>query len=192
MIVLVGSTRPAKVQGVRDALAAIGQRHPAFAGADLVTHDLTAIAPRMPMTVAEIIAGARRRAEVLIERRPAPSRPAGPASDHVFAIGLEGGVDPLPDVVGYWTLQTWSAITDGDRWGFGAGPALLLPERVSARVAAGAELGDVIDELAAEAVRGTRGAWGVLTHDLIGRRDAFRLAVIAAFAPFYNASAWRK
>ena len=40
-------------------------------------------------------------------------------------------------------------------------------------------------------VRGTRGAWGVLTRDLVGRRDAFRLAVLAAFAPFYNSAAYR-
>jgi non-canonical (house-cleaning) NTP pyrophosphatase len=44
----------------------------------------------------------------------------------------------------------------------------------------------VIDALAGKAVRGTRGAWGVLTLDLIGRQDSFRSAILAALAPFYN------
>jgi len=55
---------------------------------------------------------------------------------------------------------------------------------------ASAVLGDVIDAIAAAHVRGTRGAWGVLTRDLISRRDAFRLAILSAFAPFYNAAAY--
>jgi non-canonical (house-cleaning) NTP pyrophosphatase len=88
-------------------------------------------------------------------------------------------------------LQTWAAVTDGQRWGYGAGPSLALPPDVADSVTAGEELGDVIDRLAGSQVRGTRGAWGLLTRDLIGRRDAFRLAVLAAFAPFYNEGAWR-
>lgn len=47
-------------------------------------------------------------------------------------------------------------------------------------------LGDVLDRAAAAAVRSTRGAWGVLTLDLIGRHDSFRAAILAALAPFYN------
>jgi non-canonical (house-cleaning) NTP pyrophosphatase len=50
----------------------------------------------------------------------------------------------------------------------------------------GRELGDVIDELARARVRGTRGAWGVLTLDLIACQDSFRSAILAALAPFYN------
>jgi len=55
-------------------------------------------------------------------------------------------------------------------------------------VLSGRELGDVIDEVARKAVRGTRGAWGVLTLDLIGRGDSFTSALLAALAPFYNAA----
>ncbi len=63
---------------------------------------------------------------------------------------------------------------------------MVLPAPIAARVLAGEELGEVIDAMAGAHVRGTRGAWGVLTHDLITRRDAFRSAVIAALTPFYR------
>jgi non-canonical (house-cleaning) NTP pyrophosphatase len=36
-------------------------------------------------------------------------------------------------------------------------------------------------------IRDEQGAWGVLSGDLIHRDESFRVAVITAFAPFYNA-----
>jgi non-canonical (house-cleaning) NTP pyrophosphatase len=104
----------------------------------------------------------------------------------VPAIGVEGGLDPLPSNGDHYVLKTWAAITDGTRWGFGAGGAIVLPDAVTHDVLEGRELGDVIDALAGSAVRGTRGAWGVLTLDLIDRRDSFRSAILAGLAPFYN------
>lgn len=176
MIIRVGSTRPAKVGGVRDALTAIARVDSRFADASIETHDVTQIAPRQPLSAAEIVDGARRRAEAV-------------ACRDGFAIGVEGGLHEV--VPGTWSLQSWAAVTNGHRWGLGAGPALVIPSRLVERVLAGEELGDVIDREAGQHVRGTRGAWGVLTLDLIGRQEAFRLAVIAAFAPFFNPEPWR-
>lgn len=186
MQILVGSLRPAKIDGVREALAAVSALDPAFADAQLRSVDLTEIAPRMPMSQAQIVAGARRRAAAL---SAAPEFRRG----QTLAIGLEGGLHPI-DVGGaeVFTLETWAAVTDGAQWGYGAGGSLEVPVAIAARVRRGEELGDIMDELTGESVRGTRGAWGVLTRDLVGRRDAFRLAVIAALAPFYNRPAYAR
>ena len=183
MIVLVGSTRPAKVEGTREALTAIAGLDARFSAFSIESFDLTHIAPRQPMSLEEIIDGAVARADALV-RVPRFQDSRVPR----FAIGVEGGLHEVTK--GAWSLQTWAAVTDGTRWGYGAGPAIVLPVGVVERVHGGEELGDVIDGLVGDSVRGTRGAWGVLTHDLIGRRDAFRLAVLAAFARFYNARAW--
>jgi len=49
------------------------------------------------------------------------------------------------------------------------------------------ELGLVIDQMAGmQDVRSRQGAWGVLSRDLVTRSMSFELALIAAFAPFYN------
>ena len=181
MIVLLGSTKPAKIDGARDALRAIAAVDARFANPDIHTFDLTHVAPRMPMSSAEIVVGARRRALAMMDRE---SRPC-------FAVGLEGGLSPI-GVGGPFALHTWAAVTDGEQWGYGAGGAVGIPPHVAARVLAGEELGDVVDGLVGEPTRGTRGAWGVLTRDLVTRRDAFRLAVLAAFAPFYNAGAYSR
>ena len=186
MIVLLGSTKPAKVDGARDAIDVIAAVDPRFANPDIRTFDLTHIAPRMPMSESEIVYGARTRAQALAEH-------AAFLGGESFAVGLEGGLSAVdvPDRL-LFALHTWAAVTDGTDWGYGAGGAVTIPRRVATRVLMGEELGDVVDGLTGMPTRGTRGAWGVLTRDLVGRRDAFRLAVIAAFAPFYNAAAYAR
>ena len=185
MIILIGSTRPAKVEGARAAIEVIAARDARFRDAVIEPVDVTGVAPAMPMSEAAIVGGAHDRAAAALQRRG--------ASAGSLAIGVEGGIDRLAigdaDAAAGGTryvLKTWAAVTDGARWSYGAGGAVLLPDAVARAVVAGRELGDVIDEIAGAPVRGTRGAWGLLTLDLVGRRDAFRLAVVAALAPFYN------
>ncbi len=186
MVIIVGSTRPAKVEAVRDAIVAIARVDERFGHARIQSVDLTDVAPTMPMTDRAICDGARLRAQTLQERA---SGIVG--AEPSLSIGLEGGLDPLPTDSGRYVLKTWAAATDGVGWGFGGGGAILLPDDVTRRVLDGHELGDVIDQVARAAVRGTRGAWGVLSLDLIGRQDSFRSAVLAALAPFYNPTLYR-
>jgi inosine/xanthosine triphosphatase len=179
--IVVGSTRPAKVESTRAAIEAIASVDRRFRHATLEAMDLTDVAPSMPMTDEAILEGARLRARTLMGRVTR----ADPAQD-VFAVGVEGGLDPLAGDPGGYVLRTWAAVTDGTRWGVGDGGAILIPAAITQAVLGGRELGDVIDEVAGTAVRGTRGAWGVLSLDLIDRQASFRAAILSAFAPFYN------
>jgi non-canonical (house-cleaning) NTP pyrophosphatase len=63
-----------------------------------------------------------------------------------------------------------------------------LPEALAEDVLSnGTELSEAIDRFAgAVGIRDAQGAWGVLSGGLISRQEAFRVAVVAAFAPFYN------
>jgi non-canonical (house-cleaning) NTP pyrophosphatase len=160
--------------------------------------DVGDVAPRMPTTDRETLAGARARAWAVYGgsadgRTAETGRPRStgePRPPNVLAIGVEGGIAPLPIGEGgsERVLVSWAAATDGTQWGYGSGGVLLPPDRIASEVLGGCELGDVIDRLAGSAARNTGGAWGVLTRDLIGRRDAYTVAVVAALAPFYNAT----
>jgi inosine/xanthosine triphosphatase len=168
----VASTRPAKVDAVRAAIERIAAIDPRFNAAAIETVEIGSLAPAMPMTDRETLDGARARATAAARSAARP----------FLAIGLEGGLSSEP----LETLTSWAAATDGERWGYGSGGRIVLPDAIARLVHSGRELGDVIDEAAGEAIRGTRGAWGLLTFDLVGRRDAFITATIAALAPFYN------
>jgi inosine/xanthosine triphosphatase len=177
VIVVVASISPAKVDAVQRAVERIAAVVPSFSKATVRTLDVTGISPRMPMTDKETLEGARLRAATAARSVQPP----------FVAIGLEGGLsdDPLA------TLTSWAAATDGTRWGYGSGGRIVLPDAVMAQVKAGRELGDVIDEMAGAQIRGTRGAWGWLTRDLVGRRQALLTATLAALAPFYNSELYR-
>jgi len=57
----------------------------------------------------------------------------------------------------------------------------------------GTELSVAIDQFTKQTgIRDAQGAWGVLSANQITRQEAFRIAVIAAFAPFYNAEFYNK
>jgi inosine/xanthosine triphosphatase len=177
VIVVIASLSPAKVDAVRRAVERIATVDPSFSKASIRTLDVTGLSPRMPITDAETLEGARRRAATAARSAQPP----------FLAIGLEGGLsnDPIT------TLTSWAAVTDGERWGYGAGGRIVLPDAVIHEVKAGRELGDVIDEMAGAQIRGTRGAWGWLTRDLVGRRQALLTATLAALAPFYNRELYR-
>jgi inosine/xanthosine triphosphatase len=177
LLIVVASTKPAKVDAVRAAIERIAAIDSRFQSATIECREVGAVAPAMPMSDAETLEGARARAT-------AAARTAAPP---FLAIGLEGGLSSEP----LETLTSWVAATDGVRWGYGSGGRIVLPHAIAREVRGGRELGDVIDDAAGNAIRGTRGAWGLLTIDLVGRRDAFITATIAALAPFYNPTLYR-
>jgi len=104
-------------------------------------------------------------------------------------VGLEGGFHSI-SISGEWHtfLRGWAYATDGERSAFGAAPSISVPADIVKRVVQGrSELGNVIDEVTGgRDIKSKQGAWGVLSRDLVTRSLSFELALIAAFAPFYN------
>lgn len=187
IVVAVGSRRGPKLAAVREALAAIGPHleapEPVF---EVVALDVPSGVGHTPLSRAEIMAGARARAEALqrIAREKSESW-------HYF-IGLEGGVEIIREQAARWVfLENWAYVSDaGGRGAFGQAGAVLLPDALAGRVVdEGVELAAAIDAFAGgQGIRDEQGAWGVLTRNLITRQDAFRVALINAFAPFLNRS----
>jgi non-canonical (house-cleaning) NTP pyrophosphatase len=68
MLIIVGSTRSAKVEAARAAIDLIARVDERFGHATLQTVDVTDVAPTMPMTDGAILEGARLRAQTLIDR----------------------------------------------------------------------------------------------------------------------------
>ena len=86
-------------------------------------------------------------------------------------------------------LESWVYVSDGTLGDFGCSGSIELPEALAEEVLSrGKELSVAIDQFSgAVGIRDSQGAWGVLSRNLRSRQDPFRRAVVAAFAPFYNA-----
>jgi inosine/xanthosine triphosphatase len=177
IIIAVGSTRRPKLDGsflskdaqfeIRGVDVSSGVRH-------------------TPLTREDLMAGARQRAEALLRIAREKNEP------WKYFVGLEGGLDVVTDRgVRCVFLENWAYVKDGSGKGFfGQSGGIVLPEALVKRVVDdGAELSDAIDTFAGgHGIRDAQGAWGVLTRNLITRQDAFRVAVINAFAPFFNSA----
>ena len=182
IIVAVGSMRKPKLEGVREALAAIAPRMHGNPQFDIAGVDVPSGVRHTPLSREEIMTGARQRAEVLLGIARENSEP------WKYFVGLEGGIDIVHERGVRWVfLESWAYVSDGTgRASFGQSGAVMLPELLAKSVVdEGVELSEAIDAYAGgRGIRDAQGAWGVLTGNLITRQDSFRFAVINAFAPF--------
>ncbi len=183
--IALGSDRAAKIMAVRASVARIASIDSAWAEANVVARPVTTNIPAMPLNDWQLMQGARERA--LAVRDSLRSR----RIEADIYVGLEGGFHSISIESEWHTfLRGWAYATDGEKGSFGAAPSISVPPAIVKSVIEGRrELGLVIDEVSGgRDVRSRQGAWGVLSRDLVTRSLSFELALIAAFAPFYNAA----
>jgi non-canonical (house-cleaning) NTP pyrophosphatase len=211
IILAVGSKRGPKLNAVNEALAAFSAALAPEAQFEVLGVEVESGVSHTPASREELMRGARQRAEALVQL----ARTSG-AAWHYF-IGLEGGLDVIhesasPDELLRHSalkqngrrvfLESWAYVSDGARGHYGRSGGIELPEALAHEVLEnGVELSVAIDRFAvvsdpvkfagAVGIRDAQGAWGVLSNNFITRQEAFRVAVVAAFAPFYNAKMYR-
>ena len=168
---------------VRASVARVATVDPGWANANVVARRVETNIPAMPLTDWQLMQGARERA--LAARDSLHSR----RLEADLYVGLEGGFHSV-SIEGEWHtfLRGWAFVTNGERGAFGAAPSISVPAYIVKNVVEGRrELGTVMDEVTGgRDIRSKQGAWGVLSRDLVTRSMSFELALIAAFAPFYN------
>jgi inosine/xanthosine triphosphatase len=188
IIVAVGSTRRPKLNAVWEALTVFGPSLNANAQFEVEGVETPSGVRHTPLSREDLMKGARQRAEYL----------AGMAHEQhkqwEYFVGLEGGLDVIREgSIRRVFLENWVYVANiSGRGAFGQSGAVPLPEALVRRVVdEGVELAEAIDAFAGEqGIRDSQGAWGVLTRNFITRQDAFRVAVINAFVPFFNAAAY--
>jgi non-canonical (house-cleaning) NTP pyrophosphatase len=185
MIIALGSARSAKIMALRAACARFAEVDPRWRHAEMVARPVESGVSRMPLNDTQLMRGARGRADAVRELLNAEGKRAD------FYVGLEGGFHSITfDGVRHTFLHGWAYVSNSAGRGyFGHAPAVTVPLSIVARVErTGRELSEVIDEVAGEKdVRSREGAWGVLSRGLLTRAMSFETALVAAFAPFYNA-----
>jgi len=201
--IAVGSKRGPKLNAVTEALEAFSACLAQDARFEVVGVEVESGVSHTPASREELMRGARQRAESLAEKG------LRDRADWRYFVGLEGGLDVVHE--GLSTnetlrhsglqqnglrrvfLESWAYVSDGARGHYGRSGGIELPEPLAREVLEnGVELAAAIDRFAgAIGIRDAQGAWGVLSRNFITRQEAFRVAVIAAFAPFYNGEMYR-
>jgi inosine/xanthosine triphosphatase len=182
--VAVGSTRKPKLLAVSEALREFATKLVPDADFEVVGEEVESGVSSTPTCCEELMRGARQRAEALVRLAREARKPWS------YFVGLEGGLEVLQDDrTRRVFLESWAYISDGMCGFYGRSGGIEVPEELAHEVLErGFELSDAIDRYAgAVGIRDGLGAWGVLSSELIPRHESFRLAVVTAFAPFYNA-----
>ena len=183
ILIAVGSTRRPKLAAVQEAIRDFGPKLAPGSDFEVIGAEVESGVGHTPANRNELMQGARQRAEALIlqvREKPGPT--------HYF-VGLEGGLDSIEEQGQRRVfLESWAYVTDGRHGHFGRSGAVEIPDALAREVLEnGVELSVAIDRfVGAVGIRDNQGAWGVLSSGLVSRTEAFRIAVVAAFAPFYN------
>jgi len=201
--IAVASKRGPKLNAVTEALQSFSAALAQDAQFEVIGAEVESGVSHTPAPRDELMRGARQRAEALQEialRQGAAWQ---------YFVGLEGGLDVVQE--GVLTgetlrhsqmrqngqrrvfLEGWAYVSDGKQGHYGRSGSIEIPEVLAHEVLEnGVELAVAIDRFAgAVGIRDAQGAWGVLSNNFISRQEAFRVAVIAAFAPFYNSRMYR-
>jgi inosine/xanthosine triphosphatase len=182
--VAVGSTRRPKIAAVQEALQHFGSILARDAEFEVIGVEVESGVGHTPASRQELMQGARQRADALARL------PQAQAEGWHYFVGLEGGLDSVDEHGGRRIfLESWAYVSNGRDGHYGRSGGVEIPSALAQEVLEnGVELSIAIDRFAgAVGIRDGQGAWGVLSRGLISRTEAFRVAVIAAFAPFYNA-----
>jgi inosine/xanthosine triphosphatase len=189
LIIAVGSARKPKLAAVREAVDGMISLLSAGTSIEIAGVEVESGVSHTPLSREESMRGARQRAEALQKLAHEEGKPWN------YFVGLEGGLDSVMENGERRVfLESWAYVSDGTRGHFGRSGAVELPEALAEEVfVKGTDLSIAIDRFAGEeGIRDAQGAWGVLSANKITRQEAFRVALIAAFAPFFNSSAYRK
>ena len=184
ILIAVGSTRRPKLMAVREAIRDFGPLLTPGAEFEVVAVEVESGVGHTPANRAELMQGARQRVEALVHLAREK------AESWRYFVGLEGGLDVIQEEGERRVLlESWAYVSDGRNGHYGRSGGIEIPDALAREVLEnGVELSAAIDSFAgAVGIRDAQGAWGVLSSGLISRTEAFRVAVVAAFAPFYNA-----
>ncbi len=177
--VIVGSTNPVKLTAVQTGFGAMFPRERFnFRGIDVPSG-----VSEQPQNDAETLQGAKQRAANAQEQVPEAD----------FWVGIEGGVDGLPDNSETLLAFAWVVVLSTEQRGCARTGAFVLPAPVTKLVSSGLELGEADDQVfGTQGSKLHNGAVGLLTHDVLTRDGFYAQAVQLALIPFINTQLYLK
>lgn len=174
--VIVASKNPVKVN------AALGGLQRMFPETEFIPEPVnvpSGVADQ-PMTEQETLQGALNRV--------ANAKELYPEAD--FWIGIEGGIDTID---GELAAFAWVVVQDREQLGKARSGTFFLPQKVRELVEQGVELGIANDRIFSHSNSKQKGgAIGILTNNVVDRRELYEQAVVLALLPFRNKSLYLK
>lgn len=168
--VIIASKNPVKINAALDGLQRM------FPEAEFMPESVSVPSgvADQPMTELETLQGALNRV--------AKAREVHPEAD--LWIGIEGGVEVIG---GELATFAWVVVQDKEQLGKARSGTFFLPQQVRELVEQGVELGEANDRIFSHSNSKQKGgAIGILTHNVVDRRELYEQAVVLALVPLRN------
>ncbi|MEK7639009.1 MAG: inosine/xanthosine triphosphatase [Patescibacteria group bacterium] len=167
--VIIGSQNPVKIDIAKEVFAMCFPKE----NFTFITHHATSNVGDQPQSSPETKLGAQNRSD--------DCKRVHATAD--YFVGLEGGVER--DDNQYWAFG-WMCIQDQfGNYGYGRTGTFALPTSVSDLIDQGQELSRACDIVFNENNSGYKqGAIGILTNNIVTRKDLYRNALVYALIPF--------
>lgn len=174
--VAIGSKNPVKIEAVKDAFEKVWPDK-TF---EFVGVEVSSGVPDQPMSDEESIKGATSRANNAIKELNGD-----------FGVGLEGGLQKIGE---RWFDCGWIVVIDKEgNLGIGSSLRLEAPQKMMELIHQGIELGKVNDILfKKENSKHDQGHFGLMTNNVIKRKEGYRDGIIAALAAFMHPELFEK
>lgn len=188
MRIAIATTAPDEIEAVKEAWKVFGtsiaDEHDKV---EFLRYHLAGENRRLPLSLDELMEAAQARAENLtlqLKRERAEADFYIVLQSGFQVVGSQG---PHRQVF----LVSLAYVTDGHKGFFGYGPGLVVPSSLAVPVIdRGIDLSIALDRISGKEAGAGAEPWSILTCDILGARHTFVLAMISAFAPFYNAGAY--
>ncbi|AKD05110.1 inosine/xanthosine triphosphatase [Pontibacter korlensis] len=168
--VVIASKNPVKINAALDGLQRM------FPEAEFIPEpaNVASGVADQPMSDQETLQGALNRV--------AKAKAAYPDAD--YWVGIEGGVEATN---GELAAFAWVVVQDREQLGKARSGAFFLPKAVQQLVEQGIELGEADDQVFGHSNSKQKGgAIGILTQNVLDRRELYEQAVVLALVPFRN------
>ena len=181
MIIAVGSTNGVKVSAVEDVI----EGYPMFADAKIVSVSVPSDVSDQPLSMEEIITGARNRATKAFEACPGCK----------YSFGIESGLYEAKGVKTGYLESTICCIYDGKEYHYGLSCGFEIPPKaLEAILKKGMNLNDACFEIGLstnKSLGAAEGLVGLLTKGRINRYDYTKQCVTTALIHLENAKLYR-
>ena len=175
--IAIGTTRAPKIDGVKEGFSVCAEKFPALQDEICwITEASDSGISDMPLSLEEVLTGAKNRAESLKNKW----------IEADYYIGTEGGVSKIFGKS--FLFGTVYILHKSGEAHMGISPMIEVPEKIDHLLyAEKQELGPVMDSLSGMVdIRSQNGSMGAWSNDMFTRADEFAVATKSAMSPFFN------
>jgi len=190
MRIAIGSSSLTEIAAAKEAwkVFSASLTHDTDEELEFFGYGISGTSAQIAMSVPDLMNASLERVETLVLQLKRERTEAD------FYVGLESGFNVVdsqgPRRIAF--LESWAYVSDGHRGHFGHGGGIVVPPNIAdPMIDRGIDMSIVLDRFSSEReISSGNGLWGILTKDILSAQHAFVIALIAAFAPFYNLRAF--